>query len=104
MPITNTSCNISVPQMAPFRDVLVSLLSSHLNVCTTDVTYSHNMESYEIQALSKSNYIILQAHRQLYQTNLESGQLTKSSLEAPVLYTSDTAKINITSILQCLII
>lgn len=89
--------------MALFRDLLVNLLSSHLNVYTTDIRYSHNMEPYEIQALSKSDYIILRACRQLYQTNLESGQLTKSSLEAPVLYTSTSAKINITCILQCLI-
>lgn len=60
------------------------------------------MEPRESQTLSKSNYIMLQPCRQLYQTNLESYQLRKSSLEAPVLYTSASTKINIMPILQCL--
>lgn len=102
MPIRNIPFNISVLQMAPFRDLSARLLLSHFNACTADITCLHIMEPCESQTLSKSNYIMLHPCRQLYQTNLESYQLIKSSLEAPVLYTSASTKINIMPILQCL--
>ena len=68
-----------------------------------NIMHPHSIEPRESQTSSKSNYMMLQPCRQIYQTDLELCQPTVQSLEAPVFSASASAETDMIRILRGLV-